>query len=325
MGKRLFSVSIILAVVLAALGSSAAVSETQSWPRRSVKFILPLGAGSATDIAARLFADRLSARWNKPVVIENRPGGDGLVAISAFVASHDEHTFLLTPTGSFTTHPFLRKALPYEPEDLIPIVQMANAIVTVAVPESLKVNSLADLVALARRQPGELNWASPTGITDFVFASFLKNAGLSMPKVPYRDFVQALNDLAEGRIQIMVSSFSIVRPQVEAGKVKIVALVSRERAPFLPNVPTAVEFGYPTLAYDGLVGLFGPKEITEDMRERIAADVRGVSNDTELGARLVDTGQVVRVGTSAEFAAAIDAQRLQAATLANELDIKPTQ
>jgi tripartite-type tricarboxylate transporter receptor subunit TctC len=130
--KRLICLS--AAIVLSALALGAPSSSAQQWPQRSVKFILPLGPGSGVDISARLLADRLSPRWGQPVVVENRPGGDGILAITAFISAGDDHTLLYAPASSFTAHPFLHDKLPYDHRDLVPIARISNTIVVVAVP-----------------------------------------------------------------------------------------------------------------------------------------------------------------------------------------------
>jgi tripartite-type tricarboxylate transporter receptor subunit TctC len=319
---RLLIVLGLLAPVM--LWARPAAAET--WPQRPVKFLLPLGAGSGVDIGARLLADRLSTRWGQPVVVENRPGGDALVAISAFVSAHDDHVLLATPTSSFTAHPYLHDNLPYKSSDLLAIARVSNTIITLAVPTSLNVGSLADLVALARAQPGKLNWAGVTGALDFLFAGFLQHAGLNMTKVPYRNPVEAANDLAEGRVQAYLSALAIVRPQIEAGKIKPLAVTNKVRAPTAPDVPTVKEAGYPDLSLDGLVGFFGPPEMSSALRERIAADIGAVvAADPTIGQRLTATGQIPNVGGPTEFAAAIEEQRAQIAAIAKELGIKPTQ
>ena len=186
--------SLLLAVVVltAALSQSVPPSQAQAtWPQRTVKFIVPLGPGSGVDTTARLLASQLSARWGKPVVVENRPGGDGFVAIGAFVGARDDHTFLFAPTSAFTAHPFLHDKLPYDPRDLMPIARVTSTLAGVGVSASLKIESLAELVALARAEPGKLNWAGITGALDLSFAGFLKSANLNINKVPYRDGVQA--------------------------------------------------------------------------------------------------------------------------------------
>ena len=319
--RLLIALGLLAPVMLWALPAAA-----ETWPQRPVKFLLPLGAGSGVDIGARLLADRLSTRWGQPVVVENRPGGDALVAISAFVSAHDDHVLLATPTSSFTAHPYLHDNLPYKSSDLLAIARVSNTIITLAVPTSLNVGSLADLVALARAQPGKLNWAGVTGALDFLFAGFLQHAGLNMTKVPYRNPVEAANDLAEGRVQAYLSALAIVRPQIEAGKIKPLAVTNKVRAPTAPDVPTVKEAGYPDLTLDGLVGFFGPPEMSNALRERIAADIGAVvAADPTIGQRLSATGQIPNVGGPTEFAAASEEQRAQIAAIAKELGIKPTQ
>jgi tripartite-type tricarboxylate transporter receptor subunit TctC len=310
---------------LLALASQLPAAGETSWPSRNVRFIVPLGPGSGADIGARLFADKLAARWGKPVVVENRPGGDGIVAIAAFVGAHDDHTLLFSPASTFTAHPFLHEKLPYEQSDLLPIARVSNTLVVIVAPTSLKVGSLAELVGLVRARPGKLNWATATGISDFLFASFLREAHLQMSKVPYRDTVQPATDVGEGRIQFYWGALAIVRPHVQAGKAKILAVSNGVHIPDEPAIPTVREAGFPTLAFDGLVGLFGPRDMAEDIRERIAVDIRDVAADRAIGERLLSTGQLVSPGGPAEFAASIDEQRAVVARIAKEMGIKPGQ
>ena len=291
-------------------------AQANSWPQRNVTFILPLGAGSGVDVTSRLIADKLSAKWGKPVVIENRPGGDAMVAISAFLSATDGHTLFMAPTSTFTAHPLLHAKLPYEISDLVPIARATNTLIAIGVPASLGVNSLAEFVKLAKDKPGSLNYAGTTGAVDFVVSGFLKESGVDVAKVPYKDGVQALNDLAEGRIQIYSAAYAIMRPQVEAGKVKVLALMNKERAASLPNIPTAKESGFPSLTLDGLVGLFGQRQMSAELRDRISADLVEVTNDPEFSKRVTATGQVVRPGNAAEFAAEIDEQRSRIAQAA---------
>jgi tripartite-type tricarboxylate transporter receptor subunit TctC len=296
---------------------------TPNWPQRTVRLILPLGPGSGSDIGARLFAERLTARWGQPVVVENRPGGDGFVAITAFLAAHDDHTLLLAPTSTFTAHPILHRALPYDPRDLEPIARITNTLISISVPASLHVGSLKELVALARAQPGKLNRASITGALDLVLSGFLKGIDLEVAKVPYRDPVQAVTDLAEGRIQIYTSAFAIVQSQLQAGTIKPLAMTNQTRAPTAPDIPTVTQAGYPALEFDGLVGLFGPPNMAGELRERIAADIRAVAADPAVQPRLIQTGQILNPGGPAEFAAAIRDQTGKLTAIAKALDIQP--
>jgi tripartite-type tricarboxylate transporter receptor subunit TctC len=313
------------ALAVSALAFAAAHAQAPSWPQRAVKFILPLGPGSGVDIGARLFADRLSPRWGQPVVVENRPGGDGIVAITAFIGAGDDHTLLYAPSSSFTAHPFLHDKLPYDIRDLSPIARVASTIVVAAVPSSLNISSVKELMELAKAKPGTINFNTATGVTDFVFDGYFKATGLSVTRVPYRDTVQALNDLGEGRIQLWVGALAIARPHVQAGRVRLIAITNSQRPAGGPDVPTVTEAGYPDLTFDGLTGLFGPREMTPALRERIAADLRAVAGDPEIVSRLTATGQVVSPGSGTDFAASIDAQRAAVAKFAKTLGTKPSQ
>ena len=311
----------VAAALVAASGARPAAADA-AWPTRPVKFILTLGPGSGADIGARLLADRLSQRWKQPVVIENRPGGDGIVAINAFVTAHDDHVLLYSPTSSFTGHVYLHENLPYKASDLVPIARVSNTVVAVAVPASLHVNSLKELITLARAEPGKLNWAGMTGALDFLLAGWLQQQHLDIPKVGYKNPVDATNDLAEGRVQLFEAAFAIVRPQVENGKIKVIAVTNTVRLPTEPNIPTVEEAGQPGLTVDGLVGLFGPTGMPLDLRRRIADDVRAVADDT-IKERLATSGQLLNVGGPEEFASSIDQQRAQIAGFAKSLGIPP--
>lgn len=311
-------------VALALCASFASPSYAQTWPQRSVHFVLPLGAGSGADIGARLLADRLSKRWGQTVVVENRPGGDGMVAISAVLNARDDHMLMFGPSSAFVAHPYLYDKIPYDQRDLQPVARFSITLVGLAAPASLNVATLKDLMDLARAQPGKVNWATVTGVTDFIVAGYARKAGIDMQKVPYRDTVQAQNDLAEGRIQMYIAALAIIRAQVQAGRIKLLAMTNRERAPLFPNVPTVAEAGFPELEFDGLAGFFAARGIADQVRERIAADVKAVS-DQEIVTRLDATGQLVRPGTAAEFAASIKEQADKVAAFAQVLDIKPKQ
>ncbi len=302
--------------------SAAPQAPPQTWPQRPVKIILPLGPGSGADIGARLIAEKLTAKWGQPVVVENRPGGDGFVAITAFLGARDDHTLFFGPAASFTAHPYLHEKLPYDPRDLAPVARVSATLISLTAPPQLNVNSLGELFAMARATPGKLNWASVTGATDVVISAFLKREGLDMAKIPYRDPVQALNDVAEGRLHFYWSSLAIVRAAIEARRLKLLAITSTARSKVVPDVPTAIEAGFPGLTFDGLVGFYGTRDMPLEWRERIASDVRQALTDPLIVQRLEAGGQEVVPGSAAEFSADIDKQSQGAAENAKVLGIK---
>jgi tripartite-type tricarboxylate transporter receptor subunit TctC len=309
-----------------AMGSSVqAQTFGQSWPQRPVRFIIPLGPGSGVDITARLLADKLAVKWGQPVVVENRPGGDAFLAITAVLSAHDDHVLLFAPASTFTAHPLLHDKLPYDPKDLTPIARVTNTLIALGVPADLNVSTIKELAGKIKAEPGKLNYASVTGANDLLFAAWLKTEKLDMAKVPYKDAVQAINDLAEGRIHAFVGAYAIMRPRVQAGKVKVIALTNRQHAKALNDIPTASEAGYKGLEFDGLVGVLGPRDMPKAVRDRIGADIRQVVSDPEVEAKLSATGQVVNPGTPTEFAAALDDQRETVKQIGETLGIKPAQ
>jgi tripartite-type tricarboxylate transporter receptor subunit TctC len=317
--RHLCALSLGFIAILAVAATALAATD---WPTRPVRFILTLGAGSGSDIGARLLADRLSRRWGQPIIVENRPGGDGIVAINAFVTAHDDHILLFAPSSSFTAHPFLHDNLPYKPSDLVPITRVSNTVIAIAVPAGLKVDSLAQLAAMARAEPGKLNWAGVTGALDFIFAGWLKSENLNINKVPYRNPVDAANDLAESRVQVYEAALAIVRPQLESGKIKLLAVTNTVRAPTQPKIPTVAEAGFPALTIDGLVGLFGPPGMPLALRERITSDIRAVADKT-IEDRLDTTGQIMNIGGPDDFGKSIDDQRAKIAAFAKSLGVQP--
>jgi tripartite-type tricarboxylate transporter receptor subunit TctC len=311
-----------LAVVIVAVCGNAQAQ--QAYPTRTVRLILPFGPASATDITARLFADRLTQRWGKSVVVENRPGGDGLVALKAFVDAHDDHTLYFGPAGSFLVHLYDDDPPPYDTQrDIVPIVGIYVTVLAVSVPSSLNVGTIGELVALARAEPGKLNVAAATGNSDFLIFGFFKGMDLQVVKVPYRDIMQAPNDLAENRIQVLSTSLAVAQPLKQAGRIKVLIVTSRQRAQGQPDVPTAAEAGYPALTMETAGGLYGPKGMPDNLRASIAADFRNIAeNDPIIAKRLADTGQIMTLRGPAEFTASINEQNDQLAGIAKTLGLK---
>jgi tripartite-type tricarboxylate transporter receptor subunit TctC len=318
--RRFQRPTLAVAGLLLAFAVTAPPAGAQNWPTRTVRLITPLGAGSGVDIGSRLLADKLSPKWGQPVIVENRPGGDGVIALGVFAKAHDDHVLLASPTSSFTAHPFLYENLPYKADDLNPIVRVSNTTVAISVPTALGINSLKELFDAARKDPGKLNWAGVTGALDFLFEGFLKGENLDIKKVPYRNPVEATNDLSENRVQVYEGAFAIVRPHLQSGKIKVLAVTSTVRDPANPDIPTVAEAGFPGLTVDGLVGLFGPKDMPAALRDRIAADVKAVADKT-IGERLATSGQVMNIGGAEEFAKSIAAQRAQIAEMAKRLGV----
>jgi len=315
----------------AAMAASLAVialpspAQSQAWPNRTVKLIVPFGPGAGADIGARLFAERLQKTWSQPVVIENRPGGDSIVAIQAFLSANDDHTFLFAPAGNFAVHPFVYSKLSYDPKDLSPVVRASNTILAVAVKADAPYNDIKGFTEAARKEPGKFNSGLVQGITEFTFWGYLHDQKLQITQVPYRDINVAPVDLSEGRIQVVMSSLAIAQPQTTAGRIKLIAINNKTRAPAAPNVPTAREQGFPSLEVEGLIGLFGLKTMPDDRKEKIAADFRAAAADGAIADRLKATGQAINVGGPKEFADAIAEQQANVSATVKAINFKPKQ
>jgi tripartite-type tricarboxylate transporter receptor subunit TctC len=313
----------VLAVLLSMLPLA---SLAQSWPQRPVKFILSLGPGSGADLGARLYADRLTKMWGQPVVVENRPGGDGVIAINAVIQAKDEHTLLWGPTANFVGHPYSLDSMPYDPNELVPVARVTGTVVTLAVPASLNVSSLKELLATAKQKRGWLNWTTAVTMTDIILEGFLKTQGIEATQVRYKQPAEAVNDLLSDRIQLYSSAYAIVRAQAQGGKVKLLAVQARNRVPGL-DLPTVAELGFPGLDFEGLVGIMAARSgnLPAAARDRIGADIKAASKDPLVAERLAATAQLNVPGDAAEFAASIEEQKAQLAASAKLLGMKPKQ
>jgi tripartite-type tricarboxylate transporter receptor subunit TctC len=300
------------ALLVAVLTCAAKPGSAENWPQRTVKIILPLPAGGGTDLAARLFAEQLSRRWGQPVVVENRPGTDGIVGVTSFVNAHDDHTLLFSFAGPISINPLVHDKLPYDPvRDLVPIATAIDNFFGIAVSAPTGAGSITSFIEMARAHPANFNWAATAGLPQYVFLALQKKAGLTLTQVPYREFTLAQQDLAENRIQVLVTAPSWLVPLIESGKARMLMVTNRQRSPIALEVPTAEEAGFPELTFDGMVGFFGGRDLPIALRDRIADDVAAVGTSSEINSRLRAVGVVVRVSTPAQFSAAIEEQRVK--------------
>jgi len=278
--------------------------------------IVPFPAGSSPDIAARVFGERLSTRWRQAIVVENIPGAEGLTGTAAFAHAHDDHSLLCSPAAPMAVYPLVHEKLPYDvARDIIPLVAVTDTAGAIAVPASLPITSLMEFVKHARSRPGQLNWATGGGAFPILMSGFLKAASLDLTQVPYRNQNLALQDLAEGRIQIFATAMTVLAPLAQAGKIRVLVVTNKTRSPLWPEILTISEAGYPDFTFDGLIGVFAPGGTPDERRQRIAAEIREIAANEAVVQRLRATGQIVRQGTPAEFAAAIEEQRSRLAAI----------
>ncbi len=302
---------------------SAAPAQAQTWPTRTVKFIVPFGPGAGADIGARLLAEKLQAKWGQPVVVENKPGGDNIIAIQALIGANDDHVLMFGPSGGFVVHPFNYAKLPYNPADFVPIVRLSNTIIAAAVKKDAPYDNLKAFTEAARAAPGTFTSGLVPGITELTFTGYLHHEKLQIAQAPYRDINAMPVDLGEGRIQVVVAALAVVQPQWRAGRIKFIAITNKQRAKAAPDIPTSREQGYPSLELEGMAGLFGIKSMSSELKEKIAAGVRDVAADGSIGNRLEATGQIINIGGPKEFANSIAEQSANVAAVVKAIDYKP--
>jgi tripartite-type tricarboxylate transporter receptor subunit TctC len=298
-----------VAIIVSAFGATMPASAQQNWPQRPVRIVVPLPAGSAVDLASRLFAERLTQKWGQGVVVENRQGADGIVAVNTFLTAHDDHQLLVSFGGVVTVNPILNKNLQYDPNDLAPVSVLVDNFLGVAATSEMNAPTMADVVRLARAAPGKYTWAATPGQTAVIMPALLKTAGIDVLRVSYSNFTVAPQDLAQGRLHLVATSLPALLPVVQAGKAKVLMVTNKRRSPQVPDAPTASEAGYPNLTLPGSVVLFASKEMPSDRRDRIAADFNAVAQQPELVSRLEALGLSVRAGTPADAVSELNDQR----------------
>ena len=253
----------------------------QAWPARPIRIIVPFPPGGPNDIIARLYAPQLQAILGQGVVIENRGGGGGVVGTDAALkASPDGYTFAITNGGSLVITPHVSANMPYRVPDDMTLVSVVTL-----VPEALVANprlgvkTLAELVALAKREPGRLNigTAGAAGISHLAAELFRVQTGTDVVVVPYRGAAPAVTDIVAGQIGLLFADLPVILPQIRAGTLTALAMASERRSPVLPDLPTTAEQGFPGLLADNWYCMVAPPRLPEAILERMSAALRTAS------------------------------------------------
>lgn len=298
----------LLAAPLLAAGGAA---RARSWPTRRITLIVPYPPGASADLVGRLFSERLSAATGQTVIVDNRPGAGGALGSAlAAQAAPDGHTLLIGNNATHVIQPLVNRAVRYDPgRDFTPIATFAEADEFLGVSAELPARSVAELIALAKRRPGELSYGS-AGVGSFgQFAGELLKlqAGIDMLHVPYRGSQAALLELAAGRIQAMLDPTVVAHRGSD--RIRLLASSGPARFPGTPELPTMRESGLPDYTLVGWFGVFGPAGLPREVVEEVAAVAAEAVADPKLGAALVNAGLTPRALGPDAFAARLESDR----------------
>jgi len=283
-----------------------AAAQAGGFPDKAIRIVVPFPPGGATDAAARLVAVKMSEYWGQPVVVDNRAGAGGNVGSDLVAkAPADGYTLVMGVTGSHAINTSLYSRMPYDPvADFVAISQVAVVPNVLVVHPSVPAKNLAELVALAKKEPGKLNYASlGNGTAAHLGMEMLKaEAGVDITHVPYKGSAPAVSDLLAGQVQMMVDGLPSALPHVKAGKLRAIALTSLRRSPSLPDLPTIAE-SYPGFYADAWSGLFAPKGTPQPVVDKLSAEVQRILKLPEVREKLAALGAEPVGSTQAEFAA----------------------
>ena len=300
--------TLLVALLLMAAGPAFAQG---AYPGKQVRMIVPFPAGGSADILCRIAGEKLGAAWNQPVVIDNRAGAGGNVGAEiAYRAEPDGYTVLCSPPGPLSINHNLYKTMPYDWTKFVPITVLALVPNAISARIDLPANSVQELIAYAKANPGKLTYASQgNGSTSHLSAQMLATmAGIEMVHIPYKGEGPALVDLTAGRVDIFVGSISAALRFEKAGQLRFLGLASRTRSPVAPDVPTTAEIGLPDLVSSAWYALVAPPGTPDATVQKINADTAAALKSPDVRSRFLELGAEPQGDTAAATAAFIKAE-----------------
>jgi tripartite-type tricarboxylate transporter receptor subunit TctC len=293
------------------LAGLPAFAQPARYPARPVTLVAGFPPGGTVDLLARILAQQLTETWGQPVVVENRPGGSGMVASQAVAAAApDGHTLMVVPITHVTNASLIAR-LPYDPvADFTAVTLLAEQPIMLVVNNALPARSVPDLVALARARPGRLNCGSGgNGTSQHLACELFKvMAGVDIAHVPYRGNAAAMTDVISGQIELLFDQMATAVPHVRDGRVRALAVTSAQRAPAMPEVPTVAEAGVPGYETTAWFGLVGPARMPPDLGRRIQSDVAATLAARDVRVRLADQGLTLIASSPEQFGTFLSAE-----------------
>ena len=295
----------LLFLVAACLSATALA---QSWPSKPVRIVVAYPPGGGIDVMARQLAEKLTATWGHPVVVENKPGANTISATDSVAKSEpDGHTVLMTTDATFSINPHLYAKLPFDTQrDFIPVTMLVLLHQLLVAHPSLPANTLDELIKLAKAKPDLINYASyGSGSQPHLAGEMLKNkAGINLVHIPYKGISLAVPAVMSGEVQLTFAGIATSTPQLKAGRIKALAIGGPKRSPLFPQVPTFTELGFPEVETHAWFGLFLPAGSPREAVTRIYQDTKKIVEDPEFRQKqLIDKGYEP-VGSSPEELAA---------------------
>jgi tripartite-type tricarboxylate transporter receptor subunit TctC len=314
-----------LTCLIAGMLSISGSAWAQSWPARPVKMVVPFAAGGATDVVARMLAERLADAWGQSVVVDNRTGAGGNIGADVVAkAAPDGYTLLLTSGAIVTASQYLYKSMPFDPaKDLVAITNVAAGPQLIVVAPTVQARDLRELIAYAKANPGKINYGS-AGIgaqTHLAAENLAYAAGIELTHVPYKGESAALLDVMGGHVQLATANFAAAVALVKDGKVRALAVTSKDRNPQLPDVPPVADV-LPGFESQGWFGLMAPAGTPREVIEKVQRDSAKIILTEEFRARLAQLGMEPVGNTPTEFAASIREQSARWAKVIKERGIK---
>jgi len=294
--------ALLASIAVTALCASSHQAAADSYPSRRITFVVPYAAGGATDVSARLLANKLSEAWKQNVVVENKSGGGGVVGNDYVAKAQPDGYTVLVAITQIIQAPSLVSKLPYDVfRDLAPVTQVGLSTIVLTVPDPQPIKSVKELVDLAKANPGKLPYGSfGNATTSHLYGELLKkNADIDMTHVPYRGSSPLLNDMLGNTVNAAFVDLTTASAQINAGKIRALAVGGEKRRTQLPNVPTLAELGYPGFEIEGWIGIFVPAGTPKDIVTKLSAELARIIASPE-GVAGLEALSLVPVGGSAE-------------------------
>jgi tripartite-type tricarboxylate transporter receptor subunit TctC len=306
-------IAAIAVVAVTPAPCSADSQEIAAYPTKSIRFVNSGVAGSIPDSIARPLAERLALQFQQPVVVDNRPGAGGMLAMEIVArAKPDGYTIGVATMSQIVFNPYLFDKLTYDPvHDIIPVIKLVSGKVVIVAHPSFPANTISELIAYAKSNPGKIDYAVPQFATPpHIFAlMFTREAQIEMVAVPFRGNADALSQLLAGQVPVGFDAPAVLAPHIKAGKLKALAVIGRERSPMLPGVPTLAESGFPELTHEAFFGIVVPAGVAPGIVGKLNHAIAQELHSTDLRERFQEMGWDVAGGSSQQFAGELRQER----------------